>query len=154
MHVLICPHHCQPAGQPWIMHDLLACAMQDWQPIKRQPPVGQSSESLGAPPPSEAPPLPAPSVEPHASRPAVEDSQLLGMPPHSQVLEFDQTLEQDMEEAFAKVTEKGANTSKSMDDSIFSNPLTLPDQSQSAYPTSMCNKEPRVYTSTFTCLIN
>ena len=81
--------------------------------------MGQSSESLGAPPPSEAPPLPAPSVEPHASRPAVEDSQLLGMPPHSQVLEFDQTLEQDMEEAFAKVTEKGANTSKSMDDSIF-----------------------------------
>jgi mannitol-1-phosphate/altronate dehydrogenase len=76
------------------------------------------------------------------------------MPPHSQVLEFDQTLEQDMEEAFAKVTEKGANTSKSMDDSIFSNPLTLPDQSQSAYPTSMCNKEPRGYTSTFTSLIN
>ena len=154
MHVLICPHHFQPAGQPWIIHDLLACAMQDWQPIKKQPPVGQSSESLGAPPPSEAPPLPAPSVEPPASRPAVEESQLLGMPPHSRVLEFDQTLERDMEEVFAKVTQKGANTSKSMDDSIFSDPVTLPDQSQSACPTSLWNKEPRVYTSTFTCLIN
>ena len=70
------------------------------------------------------------------------------MPPHSQVLDFDLTLGKEMEECFAKVTQEGANTSKGMDDSIFSGPLALPDQASSAGPISLCNKEPRGYTYT------
>ena len=129
--------------------------MQDWRPIKKPPPVGQSTETLEAASPMEPQPLPAPAVEPPPSGPAAEAPQLLGMPPHSQVLEFDKTLERDMEEALEKVTQKGANMSKGMDDSIFSDSLPPPDQATSASPMELFNKETGVRAlCTFVCLMS